>query len=739
TSAAALRRVPFAQQEVARMAADAAALAAGTRELAAATGTAADAASTVTAPLAALHAAKARMEAACATLREATELTGAFRQVEELFAAGDLPRVAELLRSMGRSLSLVGAVPEFREGRARLAALEDRLQRRVEGALADALASGDAAEVAKLAGVLLAVGRGPTLDKLYTSARAPGVTAAWEAALVPAAAAATGEADQGASGYAGSARLTASALCAANTAALDGLESESAWLAATLPNERPRLLAALSTAALAKANTRLRELMGGLSATEALRPLLAEGAALARGLASLLSAASTGQEGVLAALCAVLEPYEEQVSRIPALEDAALVANLSGAVGGDPTTGELDTAAAALAGGLAPAFGAMRAALDRCVDLSGGTELPQLARVLDSAAAGYLERLQAAAGVLHGRFSASAEAAAATALGLGGGAAGGLAIGAPDNLGAVLSLVVLAQRAASATAELEAATRAAVVTSASRAAAAASAAAAAGPSAVAAAELLSLRLAAFPRKLAPLERLAGAADHDLRFIALPRATGAAAALSEASAALVHAALLAPVDRALEALPPLPVWSSDAAAGAAGGAATPAFSAYPHPLVTAVGEYLLGLPGHLEALMADDGGAGEAGEARGGGDELAADWLDRIVSAAGRSYTDAVLRIPTLSITGGGQLAADAEYFSNVMGALVVAPPPALATLQVFAALPADQFSEAASAAVAAGSAEARLLRRLAEMRGGIGWEGGSAPPAPAQAAVGDGP
>jgi hypothetical protein len=37
------------------------------------------------------------------------------------------------------SLALVGDVPEFREGRSRLAALEDRLQRRVEGRLADAL------------------------------------------------------------------------------------------------------------------------------------------------------------------------------------------------------------------------------------------------------------------------------------------------------------------------------------------------------------------------------------------------------------------------------------------------------------------------------------------------------------------------------------------------------------------------------------------------------------------------
>lgn len=40
---------------------------------------------------------------------------------------------------LAHSLALVGDVPEFREGRSKLAALEDRLQRRVEGRLADAL------------------------------------------------------------------------------------------------------------------------------------------------------------------------------------------------------------------------------------------------------------------------------------------------------------------------------------------------------------------------------------------------------------------------------------------------------------------------------------------------------------------------------------------------------------------------------------------------------------------------
>jgi hypothetical protein len=50
-----------------------------------------------------------------------------------------LPLPLLLLLLLCHSLALVGDVPEFREGRSRLAALEDRLQRRVEGRLADAL------------------------------------------------------------------------------------------------------------------------------------------------------------------------------------------------------------------------------------------------------------------------------------------------------------------------------------------------------------------------------------------------------------------------------------------------------------------------------------------------------------------------------------------------------------------------------------------------------------------------
>ena len=113
----------------------------------------------------------------------------------------------------------------------------------------------------------------------------------------------------------------------------------------------------------------------------------------------------------------------------------------------------------------------------------------------------------------------------------------------------------------------------------------------------------------------------------------------------------------------------------------------------------------------------------------------------------------VLRIPELGLQGGAQLAADAEYFNNVMSALHGAPPAALLTVQVggeghmayevfkedcfafsermliavshrvphacmqlFAGQPPDVFIESAAQAAADGGADMSVLRALAGMR-----------------------
>jgi hypothetical protein len=137
---------------------------------------------------------------------------------------------------------------------------------------------------------------------------------------------------------------------------------------------------------------------------------------------------------------------------------------------------------------------------------------------------------------------------------------------------------------------------------------------------------------------------------------------------------------------------------------------------------------MSLPQQLEGLLLGGGGGGDddddgadgpgtpSASAADDSDDAAAAWLDRVVAGVAGAYAEALLRVPELSPGGAGQLAADVEYFANVMAALRVAPPPALLTLQAFAALPADQFPAAGAAAVAAGAADARALRALAAAR-----------------------
>jgi hypothetical protein len=49
------------------------------------------------------------------------------------------------------------------------------------------------------------------------------------------------------------------------------------------------------------------------------------------------------------------------------------------------------------------AFAALSGVVERCMQLTGGTELPQLLASLDKQLAGYLQRLQAAVGIINGR------------------------------------------------------------------------------------------------------------------------------------------------------------------------------------------------------------------------------------------------------------------------------------------------------------------------------------------------
>ncbi len=92
-----------------------------------------------------------------------------------------------------------------------------------------------------------------------------------------------------------------------------------------------------------------------------------------------------------------------QISRCGRLEAAHLASELGSAISIDPAAADFDAAITALSAGLAPAFAALRAALDRCAAVSGGTELRGVVSAVDGAAAQYVSRLQAAISILTDR------------------------------------------------------------------------------------------------------------------------------------------------------------------------------------------------------------------------------------------------------------------------------------------------------------------------------------------------
>ena len=128
-----------------------------------------------------------------------------------------------------------------------------------------------------------------------------------------------------------------------------------------------------------------------------------------------------------------------------------------------------------------------------------------------------------------------------------------------------------------------------------------------------------------------------------------------------------------------------------------------------------------VPQQLEVLMTSEGSGSNPAVPQ--VEELAADWLDKVVSGAAVLLAEAIMRIPDLGAQGAAQLTADVEYFCNVQAALHGQPHPGLLAAQLLAALPQDQFLDAARGIVgdgqgsggAAPEAEG-MVRALAAMR-----------------------
>ena len=72
--------------------------------------------------------------------QEASELSSLYAGVEDVFASGDVPRMAAAVATMRRSLGALGALPQFAGAAEKLGLLEAQLRETVEPRLADAFA-----------------------------------------------------------------------------------------------------------------------------------------------------------------------------------------------------------------------------------------------------------------------------------------------------------------------------------------------------------------------------------------------------------------------------------------------------------------------------------------------------------------------------------------------------------------------------------------------------------------------
>eukprot|EP00798_Chlamydomonas_sp_ICE-L_P024174 gene24174-9763_t len=705
SSLQAMRRIPFAVQEIYRLQGDIQGMQDQVSALATGVRTDASFASESVTSLAELDRVKINMESARNTLTEATELSGLFIKVEEVFEAGDLPRVAEILSSMRRSLSL-GLI---------------------EGSLEDALSGQDEGLIQKLCSLLLAVGRYHTVEQLYCASRLQTVHSLWE------------EVSSSSHGAEGDEGDMLNWLPQFYGRLLLVLEQEAAWCVRVLPSHQHQLTASLAAAVFEKVgkgtSNRLAAPFAPRSATAtsiaSLTALLRDVSSMGRSLAELLEdlslqplpAAPSPSSPPLerqAVMRLLFSPVEEKIAVYGTMEQSLLHTEMLHLLPDDPPATSPDTDGAEatdatvrmLAAASKASFQSLKTSLDRCLALTGGSELLELVRAVDLELTTLISRMQSHVNALRQRQ--------ARALSADSSAGGGLT---EEEIGSTLRLLLVAAELSDGLNKLEAQFRTTISITVPKLEAIAQ-----GGS-TASADPLALRLAGNDKCLQRLQRLF-ASLQETRFMAFPGAASQVDGFTRDAHAMVNDAILSKVKLHLDGLPDLTEWRKAGAVGPSG--SLPSFNAYPLPYVTAVGEYLMTMPQQVSPTVRDSSGrvsddhatavlmTEEEGEeeapAESDAEELAAEWLDKVVSGAAAMYSDQALKIPELSHSGGAQLAADVEYFCNVMSALQVMPPASLLTFQLFAAFEGGAFAEAAHAAKAEGGADAGVLEALALMK-----------------------
>eukprot|EP00850_Spirogloea_muscicola_P009387 SM000052S17779 [mRNA] locus=s52:718780:723671:+ [translate_table: standard] len=699
---------------------------------------------------------KQRMEAAHDTLQDAAGLTKLSAEVEEVFASGDLPRVAETLASMRRCLAVVQEVPEFADMKRQLAVLEDRLEQMVQPRLSEALAQKKADTTQSLRDILMAIGRYDSLEQQYTRARVKPLKRLWEEVDQPAPSSAPEVEDDGRKPPLQFVHF----LPHFYDEVLLSIEQEIKWCQVAFPNEHQRLVPKLVVelmAIISASFTAHVDVASQEAVNRELAPTSGEEQAQKHGISGpssrlgaligmhtmtnafsrntqhlLATSAGAGPAELAAVVRAIYSPFELHKQRYGELERAQLLAEI-GALGlrnaamprGPGARGaEFAEVVRGMEASLPDVMVALEAAVERCLSLTGGSEAEALLRALDEIMLQYLAQVLEILRSLRLLCGLGKGGAAKNGGNAEEGAAGHKEQMPEEEEWALvqgaLQLLGVADMLGGRAAVFEASLKATLgrlslrlvlpVTSGARPE---HAVIAADPHRTAAATVDAsvLRLVDMSEKA---RRLASLLEQsaDPRFHALPRTAQRLQALQESVSDLVYDVLMSKIRLHLTDLWKLPTWTAEEEDNAF---ELPSFSAYRLPYVTAIGEYLLTLPQQLEPLTStSEGGQGE-GEAEDGQGFFATEWMFKVgpvtscgvpavivltrprhvAEGATALYIEQLRAIAALSERGARQLAADIEYLCNVLAALSMATPAVLGTFQACLNCPRDQLPELA--------------------------------------------
>ncbi|KAL8160307.1 hypothetical protein V2J09_001844 [Rumex salicifolius] len=753
-SSAALLRVPRATRDVVRLRDDASSLRSSVSSILLRLKKAEGSAAESIAALAKVDTVKHRMEAAYETLQDAAGLTQLSSTVEDVFASGDLPRAAETLANMRHCLSAVGEVAEFANVRRQLEVLEDRLDAMVQPRLTDALSNRKVDIAQDLRGILIRIGRFKSLEAYYTKVHLKPIKQIWEDFESKQQANKLAidkiEGERPASGNDFQSRSPAVSFSNWLPSFYDELllylEHEWKWCMVAFPDDYkflvPKLLIDTMTAVSSSFVSRINLATGDV---------VPETKALAKGILDILSGdmpkgikietkhlealinlhnmtntfarniqhlfSESELQILLDTLKAVYSPFETFKQRYGQMERAILSSeigklDLRGAVArGLGAQGiELSETVRRMEESIPQVIVLLEAAVERCSNLTGGSEADELILALDDIMLQYISTLQEtlkSLRVVCGVDNVSDGSKKDSGLDRKESTHHSRKVDLISSeeewsiVQGALQILTVADCLTSRSSVFEASFRATLARLSTNLSLSVFGSnlnrnkldlatddgsgelPLVGRSAL---DVAAFRLVDAPEKARKLFNLLEQSK-DPRFHALPLAPQRVAAFAETVNELVYDVLISKVRQRLSEVSHLPIWSSVEEQSAF---PLPSFSVHPQSYVTSVGEYLLTLPQQLEPLAEgisnDDANADEA-------QFFATEWMFKVAEGATAIYTEQLRGIQYITDRGANQLAADIDYLSNVLSALSMPIPPVLSTFQTCLSTPRDELKD----------------------------------------------